>query len=179
MMSLQRKHFARMLAAGAISALITPSAALAATQTYTAPKFPVPASARVQPTTGGTVVAPTGAAGAPTAKSTLPQTSTTIPATTNPATAATTPAPAASVPATGARQGTPKASNGSSELSTPAAIAAALAALLALGCAIWGIARLQAYEPRWTLSLRHTFAEAGFRASATWAEFSDWARLGR
>jgi hypothetical protein len=58
-------------------------------------------------------------------------------------------------------------------------IAAAIAALLALGCAIWAIARLEAYEPRWALSLRHTFAEAGFRASGTWAEFRDWARLGR
>jgi hypothetical protein len=28
------------------------------------------------------------------------------------------------------------------------------------------------------LSLRHAMAEAGFRASATWAEFSDWVRLG-
>ncbi len=178
-MLLPRKHLARMLAAATIGSLIAPSAALAANQTYTAPKFPVPASARVQPTTGGTVVAPTGATLSATSKSTVPQTSTTIPATTTPTVGATTPAPATSVPATGARQAAPKASAGSSELSTPAVVAAALAALLALGCAIWGIARLQAYEPRWTLSLRHTFAEAGFRVSATWAEFSDWARLGR
>ncbi len=178
-MTVNRRRLHRMLAVAALSALATPGAALAARQTYTAPKFPVPASARVQPTTGGTVVAPTGTTLSATSKSTLPQTSTTIPATTTPTTAATTPAPATSVPATGARQGAPKASAGSSELSTPAAIAAALAALLALGCAVWGIARLQAYEPRWTLSLRHTLAEAGFRVSATWAELSDWARLGR
>ena len=55
---------------------------------------------------------------------------------------------------------------------------AALAALLAVGCAAWGIARLQAYEPHWTRSARHAVAEAGFRASSTWAEFSDWIRLG-
>lgn len=66
-----------------------------------------------------------------------------------------------------------------STLSTPAIVAAAIAALLALSCAVWGIARMQSYEPRWTLSLRHALAEASFRASATWAEFSDWARLGR
>ncbi len=61
-----------------------------------------------------------------------------------------------------------------------AAIAlAALGALLLLGCILWGGARLLAYEPRWTLSLRHSLAEAGFRSSATWAELSDWARLGR
>ncbi len=56
---------------------------------------------------------------------------------------------------------------------------AALGVLLLLGCIVWACARLVAYEPRWTLSLRHSVAEAGFRASATWAEFSDWARLGR
>jgi hypothetical protein len=68
---------------------------------------------------------------------------------------------------------------GSSTISTPALIAAMVAAVLALGCALWALARLQAFEPRWTLSLRHTLAEAGFRASATWSEFADWARLGR
>jgi hypothetical protein len=55
---------------------------------------------------------------------------------------------------------------------------AALAALLALGCAAWGLARRRAFEPRWWLSLRHAMAEAGFRASATWAEFADWVRIG-
>ena len=54
-----------------------------------------------------------------------------------------------------------------------------LAALLVLGCIAWAIARERAIEPHWTLSLRHAMAEAGFRASATWAEFTDWVRLGR
>ena len=57
-------------------------------------------------------------------------------------------------------------------------VVAALAALLALGCAAWGLARRRAFEPRWWLSLRHAMAEAGFRASATWAEFADWVRMG-
>jgi hypothetical protein len=70
-------------------------------------------------------------------------------------------------------------SAGASTLSTPAIAVAALAALLAFACAAWGIARLYGFEPRWTLSLRHAMAEAGFRASATWAEFGDWVRLGR
>ncbi len=64
-------------------------------------------------------------------------------------------------------------------ISGAAIVLAAFAALLALGCIAWAIGRLLAYEPHWALSLRHTLAEAGFRASATWAEFSDWARLGR
>jgi hypothetical protein len=63
-------------------------------------------------------------------------------------------------------------------VSTVAIVVAIIAALLALACAAWGLASMQAFEPRWTLSLRHAVAEAGFRASAAWAEFSDWARLG-
>jgi hypothetical protein len=69
-------------------------------------------------------------------------------------------------------------STSSGKLSNAAIAAVAIAALVALGCLAWGIARMRAFEPHWTLSLRHAIAEAGFRASATWAEFSDWVRLG-
>jgi cytochrome b len=62
--------------------------------------------------------------------------------------------------------------------STGAILLAVLAALLALGCLGWAIARFTSFEPRWARSMRHAMAEAGFRASATWAEFGDWARLG-
>jgi hypothetical protein len=78
-----------------------------------------------------------------------------------------------------ARARTPARSKQSSKLSTAAIVVAAVAALLALGCAAWGLARRRAFEPHWLLSLRHAMAEAGFRTSATWAEFADWARLGR
>jgi hypothetical protein len=70
-------------------------------------------------------------------------------------------------------------SGGSTGISTAAIVAAAIAAFVAVCCLLWAIARMNAFEPRWTLSLRHALAEAGFRASATWAEFADWARLGR
>ena len=63
-------------------------------------------------------------------------------------------------------------------LSTGWIIIAALGALLVLGCAAWGFARRRAYEPHWTLTFGHAMGEAGYRASATWAEFRDWARLG-
>jgi hypothetical protein len=63
-------------------------------------------------------------------------------------------------------------------LSAGAIAIAAAAALLILACAAWAIARRRAFAPRWTLALRHAIAEAGFRASATWAEFVDWLRLG-
>jgi hypothetical protein len=55
----------------------------------------------------------------------------------------------------------------------------AIGVVAVLGCVAWGLSRVLTLEPRWTLSLRHAMAEASFRASATWAEFADWARLGR
>jgi hypothetical protein len=66
-----------------------------------------------------------------------------------------------------------------SSTSTAAIVLAGLAALLALASLAWAIARWLAYEPHWTRSMRHAMGEAGFRASATWAEFADWVRLGR
>jgi hypothetical protein len=64
-------------------------------------------------------------------------------------------------------------------LSGAAIAAAAIGGLAAALCLAWGVSRMLTLEPRWTLSLRHSMAEAGFRASATWAEFGDWMRLGR
>jgi hypothetical protein len=67
----------------------------------------------------------------------------------------------------------------SGTLSTAAIVAVVLAAVLVLACIAWALARRRAFEPHWLLSLRHAMAEAGFRLSATCAEFADWARLGR
>jgi hypothetical protein len=66
----------------------------------------------------------------------------------------------------------------SETLSTGAIAIAVVAALLVLACIAWALARRRAFEPHWLLSLRHAMAEAGFRLSATWAEFADWVRLG-
>jgi hypothetical protein len=187
-MALARKHLGRahamalLLAAALIVALPAPGVTLAdvsptitSRYTYTQPKFPKPASERVQPDAGATSVKPTGAAIPPTATTnTLPRASTT-PVITTPTITSATPAPTTNSTPVGAARPTA----GSSGPSTPAIVAAVIAALLALGCGVWGVARLQAYEPRWTLSMRHSVAEARFRASATWAEFSDWAKLGR
>ena len=63
--------------------------------------------------------------------------------------------------------------------STPAIALAVLAAVLVLLSLGWAIARAFAYEPSWMPSLRHCLAEAGFRASATFAELGDWLRRGR
>jgi hypothetical protein len=64
-------------------------------------------------------------------------------------------------------------------LSTGDILIAAVAALVVLLCLAWAIIRRRALEPQWLLSMRHAMAEAGFHASATWAEFTDWVRLGR
>jgi hypothetical protein len=123
-------------------------------------------SVKTQPSTGGTAIAPTTTY-APTTTTTQPglatQTSTGSPTTT-----------------TGVTQSTSaRKSSHSNGTSTPAIALAVLAALLALACAAWALARITAYEPRWLSSARHALAEGGFRVSATWAEFTDWARLGK
>jgi hypothetical protein len=88
--------------------------------------------------------------------------------------------PATSVPGQGATpvRPVPSARPSHRHLTAGAIVIAVLAALLALACAAWAIARQRAYEPRWWLSLRLALAEAGSRASARWAEFTDWLRLG-
>jgi hypothetical protein len=134
-----------------------------------------PSAAGVAPSTAAST-APSAATPGASTTTPAPSTPAGTPATTTPATSApaTTPAPGAPIGA-GARA----RSHGSGGLSTPAIALAALAGLLALGCLAWALARLLVYEPRWVKSLRHALAEGGFRASATWAEFLDWARLGR
>ena len=57
-------------------------------------------------------------------------------------------------------------------------VLAVIPVMLVVACAAWAIARERGWEPHWWLSLRHAMAEAGLRASETWAEFTDWARLG-
>jgi hypothetical protein len=100
---------------------------------------------------------------------------TTVPAATTPSTTVTT------VKGPGGTVTTvlvTKPKHSSSGISTGALIAAVIAGLLALACLVWAVFRFTALEPHWLLSWRHSLAEAGFRTSATWAEFKDWARLG-
>jgi hypothetical protein len=131
--------------------------------------------------------APKGTGGA---TATTPAPAATTPAQTTPAQpapAATTPVtpPAATTPAP-AQQATPapattttlheRRADGTKALLLGIAV---LAAVLALGLLAWSIARWGAWEPAWTLGARHALGEAGYRVSATWAEFADWLRLGR
>lgn len=108
-----------------------------------------------------TTTTPTGAA--------TQTASTTTPATTTPA---STSAPGSTTVIVAHK---PKSSKG---LSTGALLLAILGALLLLACLVWALARWRALEPRWTVSLTHSLREAAHHASETWAEFSDWARLG-
>jgi hypothetical protein len=117
--------------------------------------------------------APAGGAAAPTTNS-VPSSGTSL--TRTPAGATPSPAgkPLQSTAPAPARAGTHR----SGGLSAAAIAIAVIAALVALGAAAWGLARRRAFEPHWTLSARHAMAEAGYRASSTWAEFSDWIRVG-
>lgn len=198
---------ARVLCLGVMLGLLVSAAPASATSTTIttdrALGISIPASARVHGTTSQTTPAAatttpassTPAATAPT--STTPasgaQPGTVAPSSTS--TAGTTPTPtstptiqstattpATSVPGTTVHSSTVVVARKPSKpthLSTGALLLAILGALLVLACLAWGIGRWLALEPRWTVAFTHSLREASYRGSATWAEFSDWARLGR
>jgi hypothetical protein len=55
----------------------------------------------------------------------------------------------------------------------------ALGALLVLGLLGLAFALWWAWRPSWLPRVAHAWQELGWRASATWSEFTDWVRLGR
>ncbi len=118
--------------------------------------------------TTGTGTTATGAATQPPATTTIAPNATTTAATPAPA---PTPAPAAA-----ATQTAPQST--SSHKGARLALIV-VAALLLMLLALWAFARWWAWEPHWLARWRHATAEAGWRASAAWAEFTDWLRLGR
>jgi len=120
------------------------------------------APGRVPPVTT-TPTAPASTPPAATAPSTV-TTPSAPPTTTAPAPASTTPA---QQPAAG-------------EDRTPLVVALiAVGALLLLALGLWGLARNRGWDPAWVGRMRHAWGEAGFRTTSTWAEFTDWLRLGR
>jgi hypothetical protein len=68
---------------------------------------------------------------------------------------------------------------GASTAPAPILALAIVGGLLGLAGLAWGIERWGAWEPGWLLASRHAVGEAGFRVSATWADFTDWVKLGR
>jgi hypothetical protein len=149
-----------------------------------APDFPKALDAALERRAGGGCAK--GAQPAPAATTTAAAApAATTPAPTPPAAPGQAPAPApdAQPSAAIADQAIAKsaASTTTSDAGTPAPVIvlAILGALLVLGGLAYGLARWFAWDPAWARAGRHAVAEAGWRASATWAEFTDWVRLGR
>lgn len=194
----------RLALATILIALMAPAGAIAATPTIPGTKIPIPASALPQGTAStGTVTerAPTSTAttsasgaqpgtvapGSSTPTSSTP--ATTVPTTTTPG--ATTPqsatptGPATLAPAT-TGPGTPatlgivrvKPHQKSKGLTGLALVLAIVGVLLILACLAWAAARWMGLQPRWSTAMMYSLREASYHASATWAEFSDWARIG-
>jgi cobalamin biosynthesis Mg chelatase CobN len=68
---------------------------------------------------------------------------------------------------------------GSDSAPAPLVVLAVLGGLLALVLLLWGLLRFFAWEPRWLAGSRHAVAEAGWRTSGAWEDFTDWLRRGR
>jgi hypothetical protein len=170
----------RVHGTGTTPASTTPASV---TPASTTPASTTPASAAPAATTPSTTpAATTPAGGTPTSGAqpgtVAPAPATTVPTSTTPTATTptgTTPAVKPGTTVVGVARGAPPKST---RLSTAALALVILGALLVLGCLAWALSRWLALEPRWMVSLMHSLREASYRASATWAEFSDWVRLG-
>jgi hypothetical protein len=94
----------------------------------------------------------------------------------------TTPAPtpypsSGSTPVSNASLATHAA--GASSAPAPVIALAIVLVLMAMAALWWSLTAWRGLEPRWLVGARHAWSEAGYRASGTWAEFTDWVRLGR
>jgi hypothetical protein len=155
-----------------------------------APDFPAALDAALQARAQGACAKSAGRAA--TAAPVAPTTATPPPA------AGASAAPAAAGAATAAAATTPVPTTAATAASAPSALAVAghargggggapaaiialavLAGLLAVAAGIWGLARWRGWDPPWVQYVSHAVSEAGVQAEATWAEFSDWVRLGR
>ncbi|MGH2834814.1 MAG: hypothetical protein ACRDK4_01265 [Solirubrobacteraceae bacterium] len=191
----------RLALATIVAALMAPAGAIAATATVPGTKIAIPASALPQGTSStgtATSTSATTAGGAqpgtvaPGSSTTATTTTGSIPTSTTPG--ATTPqsatptgptGPATLAPAT-TGPGTPatlgivrvKPHQKSKGLSGLALVLAIVGALLILACLVWATARWMGFQPRWGTAMMYSLREASYHASATWAEFSDWARIG-
>lgn len=134
------------------------------------------APATTAPTGGGTSTGGTPAAPATTAGTTAAAPATTAAAPTPQPTPSVKPAPAVS---DGAILAAANADAGDNGVPAPLIALAIVLALAALASTAVLLTRFLALEPRWLVRSRHATAEAGWRTSAAWAEFTDWLRLGR
>jgi hypothetical protein len=134
-----------------------------------APQAAVPGAPAGGPTDGGGGPAPKAKRAAPVSTPGVPQ-------------PAPTPSPeptAAPAVATDAIPAAARLTDSGGDAPFPVLALAILGGLLALTALILGLARWFAWDPAWAVRARHATAEAGWRASSTWAEFTDFVRFGR
>jgi hypothetical protein len=94
---------------------------------------------------------------------------------------ASTPAPPPPAPLgqnSALRVGSPTASTNAG-LPAPIIILLVLGGLLGVAGAALTTARVRGWDPAWAAGLRHSWAEAEYRASGIWSEFAAWLRRGR
>jgi hypothetical protein len=152
-----------------------------------APDFPAALDDAIQRRAGGacdkaaatpaTATTPAGTASGPTATTGTPPATTPAPSGQAPQ-PTPTPNPAPAV-ADNAVLAASRRHNSDAGVPAPLVALAVIGALMALAALLYGLARWWAWEPRWLVRARHAGAEAGWRASGSWAEFMDWVRLGR
>jgi len=138
---------------------------------------PAQDDATAPPATGATTPPP--AAGSP-STGTAPSTVTPGPAAAQPPPRpATAPTAAPAIATRDAIGLAARSTEPATEAPFPLLALALLTALLALGTLMFGVVRWRAWEPAWANRFRHAAGEAGWRASSTWADFTDFVRFGR
>ena len=139
------------------------------------------AGATSAPAGGGTAQPPTSSG--TTSKATGPQAGAAAPeapaAVKAPPTPTAEPTPAPAVIAGDPISVAATATDPATDAPFPVLALAILVGLFALAGLIVALVRWRAWEPAWADDLRHAAGEAGWRASSTWAEFTDFVRFGR
>lgn len=135
------------------------------------------AAATTGSTTGTTAGGTTGGTQTFQPQAQTPSGATGIPGAQTPVTPAVTPTPAAVLPDATLAASTDE--SGDSDTPIPLILLALLGAMAVLAGTAVGAVRYWAFDPPWLGRMRHSVAEAGWRASAAWAEFTDWVRFGR
>lgn len=131
---------------------------------------------------GGATTTPGGTAAPPTATAPGAQVTPTVPGQTGTPqpTPDPVPSPAASDQAIpDAVDAAPASSRSAGDAPAPLVLLIVLGLILLAAALLAAAVRWLAYEPAWLDRARHATAEAGWRTSNAWAEFTDWVRLGR
>ena len=129
------------------------------------------------PPAAGTTPPPAGSSG------TTPPAQTATPGVPAPAQAPPTPtaepSPATAVATDNSIALASRTNAGAPEPPVPVLLLVIIAALLAAAALAFALVRFLAWEPLWAVRFRHAAGEAGWRASSTFSEFTDFVRMGR